>query len=87
MSDKRKGPFTVYIVRSRGGTYYTGYTNNLEKRIRLHNEGKGARYLRGRGPVKLVWTKIYRKIGNALRAEYAIKSMTRKAKVEMIKAG
>ena len=81
---KRTGSFFVYIVQCAKGTYYTGYTNDLEKRIRLHNNGTGAKYLRGRAPLKLVYTREYIYYKNAVKAEIAIKQLTKKQKEELI---
>ena len=81
----RKSKYWVYILQCREGTYYTGYTNNLESRIALHNKGKGAKYLRAKLPVKLVYAKEYRYYKNALRHERNIKKMTRKQKEVIIK--
>jgi putative endonuclease len=83
---KRKGRFFVYIVQCGDGTYYTGYTQNLKERVSLHNSGKGAKYLRGRLPVKLVYTKEYRYYKNALNAERRIKELTRKQKSKLVKS-
>ena len=80
---KRKGSFFVYIVLCSRGTYYTGYTSDLEKRIKLHNSGTGAKYLRGRAPVKLVYAREYKYYKNAVKAEIAIKKLTRKQKDEL----
>ena len=74
----------LYVVACKDGSLYTGYTNDLEKRLKLHNEGKGAKYTRGRGPVKLVFSKIYSSKSEALKAEYAFKQMDRKQKLEYI---
>ncbi len=82
---KRYDNFRVYIVRCSHGTYYTGYTNNLEYRLRLHNNGKGAKYLRGKVPVQLVYAKEYKYYKNALHAERNMKKMTRKQKEELIR--
>jgi len=82
---KRKNIFFVYIVQCKNGTYYTGYTNNLKKRIELHNKGYGAKYLRGKLPVSLVYAKEYSYYKNALNAEREIKSYTREEKKELIK--
>lgn len=82
---KRKGSFFVYIVQCTRGTFYTGYTNDLGNRIKLHNSGKGAKYLRGKGPVKLVYAREYRYFKNAVNAEIEIKKLTRKEKEEFIK--
>jgi putative endonuclease len=81
---KREGRYFVYIVKCKDGTYYTGYTNNLENRIYLHNNGKGAKYLKNKLPVKLVYAKEYRYYKNALRRERNIKKMTREQKKRLI---
>jgi len=85
MKIKRSNLFYVYIVKCADGTYYTGYTNNLEKRIQLHNKGNGARYLRGRTPIKLIYVKEYKYYKNALRAERNLKKLTRRDKELLIK--
>jgi len=81
---KRHDNFFVYMIQDKNGTYYTGSTNHLERRFKLHQSGKGAKYLRGRGPVKLVYVKRHRSRGNALRAEAKIKTLTRERKMSMI---
>ncbi|MHC4573963.1 MAG: GIY-YIG nuclease family protein [Planctomycetota bacterium] len=81
----RKSKYWVYIAQCRDGTYYTGYTKDLESRIALHNSGNGAKYLRGKLPVKLVYAKQYRYYKNALRREKNIKKMTRKQKEKLIR--
>jgi putative endonuclease len=85
MGMTRKAKFHVYIVKCARGTYYAGYTNNLEKRIALHNKGNGAKYLKGRSPVKLVYVREYIYYKNALRAERNMKKRTRKEKEILIK--
>ncbi len=85
MKFKRKGIFHVYIVQCIDGTYYTGSTKNLEERIKLHNKGNGAKYLRARLPVKLVYAKKYRYYKTVLHAEWDIKKLTRGKKEELIK--
>lgn len=82
---KRTDIFYVYIVECATGTYYTGYTNNLESRIKLHNSGNGAKYLIGKGPAKLVYAKEYRYYKNAMHAERNIKKLTRAEKEELIR--
>ena len=81
---KRKNRFFVYILKCKDGTFYTGYTNNLQKRIDLHNTGRGAKYVKGRGPVKLVYAKeyVYRK--HAMKIERKIKTMAKKRKIKLI---
>ncbi len=74
----------VYIIECSDGTFYTGYTNNLDKRINTHNKGKGAKYTRCRLPVKLLYHEEYDLKGEALKREYKIKQMTRKQKIKLI---
>jgi putative endonuclease len=69
-----------YVLECNDGSYYAGYTNNLIKRIKLHNEGKGAKYTKGRGPVKLLYSKPFTNKSEALRTEYQFKQWTRKKK-------
>jgi len=82
---KRTGRFYVYIVECADGTYYTGSTNNLKNRIKLHNSGHGAKYLRGKTPVKMVYAKEYKRYKNTLHAERNIKKLTRAGKEELVR--
>ncbi len=82
---KREGKFYVYIVECKDGSYYTGYTNDLKERVKLHNNGHGARYLRGKLPARLVYAKEYRYYKNALHAERNLKKLTRGQKEELIR--
>jgi len=83
---KREGKFYVYILKCKSGTYYTGYTNNLENRIKEHNDGKGAKYTRDRRPVKLVWSREYKYFKKAFLEEKRIKKLTREQKKELVDA-
>lgn len=74
----------VYILECIDGTLYTGYTNNLDRRVRVHNAGKGAKYTRGRLPVKLVYYEEIITKSEALKREYAIKSMKRQDKIKLV---
>ena len=76
----------VYILRCADGTLYTGMTDDLDRRIRQHNSGKGAKYTRGRGPVVLVYQEVCAAKGEALKRENAIKKMTRQQKLRLIEA-
>ncbi len=78
--------YFVYIVECNDGTFYTGYTNNLERRLKEHHNSRGAKYLRGKGPVKLVWVKEYKYFKNVLRAEKSVKKLRRLQKEAIIKA-
>ncbi|MFW5976767.1 MAG: GIY-YIG nuclease family protein [Bacillota bacterium] len=75
----------VYIVECDDGTYYTGYTTEITRRIKEHNRGEGAKYTRGRLPVSLVYKEKYRDKSKAMQREYAIKSLTRKDKENLIR--
>lgn len=79
--------YYVYIVKCSDNTLYTGYTNNLNRRIRLHNLGKGAKYTRGRTPVILVYYEEFSTKSEALKREYAIKQMKREEKLILVKGG
>jgi len=81
---KRRGRFFVYILCCRDGTFYTGYTPDLARRLELHNSGQGAKYTRSRRPVELVWSKEYRYFKRAFLAELKIKKLTRKQKERLI---
>jgi len=81
---KRIGQFFVYIVKCNDQTYYTGYTSDLKKRLKLHNDGKGAKYTKGRRPVELVWNKEYKQFRRAFLEELRIKKLTRNQKEKII---
>ncbi len=74
----------IYIVECCDGTYYTGYTNDVKKRITAHNEGKGAKYTRGRRPVILKYQESYHTKSEAMSREYAIKKLSRQEKQKLI---
>ena len=82
----RHGHYYVYMVKCADGTYYTGFTKEVENRLKLHNAGNGAKYVRGKGPVQLVYAKEYRYYKNALRAERTMKTFTRQQKDELIRS-
>ena len=74
----------TYILECKDGTYYTGWTNNLEKRLKDHNEGKGAKYTRARRPVVLAYYEEFETKEEAMQREYAIKQMNRSEKAALI---
>ena len=77
-----------YVVSCRDDSLYAGYTNNLKRRIKLHNEGKGAKYTCARRPVRLVYSKGFSTKSEAMKAEYAFKQWDRKKKLNyLIKEG
>lgn len=87
MKIKRTGTHYVYIVECADGTFYTGYTPKLKRRIRLHNSGRGAKYTKDRRPVRLVWSKKYRHFKRAFKREIAIKKMSRAGKRRLVESG
>lgn len=74
----------TYIVKCSDGTLYTGWTNNLDKRIACHNAGKGAKYTKSRIPVELVYFEEFNTKVEAMRREYEIKQMKREMKIQLI---
>ncbi|SFC83386.1 GIY-YIG nuclease family protein [Clostridium uliginosum] len=74
----------VYIVECSDGTFYTGWTNNLTKRMEMHSTGKGAKYTRGRGPVKLLYYEEFQEKTQAMKREYEIKQLNRNKKQLLI---
>lgn len=75
----------TYIVRCNDGTYYTGWTNDIEKRLKTHNEGKGAKYTKTRRPVTLVYYESFQTKEEAMRREWEIKQMKRGEKEKLLK--
>lgn len=83
---KKTGAHYVYILECKDKSLYIGYTNNIEKRLKDHNESKtGAKYTKSRRPVKLKYVEKYPNLSKALKRECEIKSFTRKKKLELIK--
>ena len=74
----------VYIVKCSDDTLYTGWTNNLEKRILTHNKGKGAKYTKSRLPVEVVYYEEFEDKIEAMKREYAIKKLSRQQKLMLI---
>lgn len=74
----------TYILRCSDGSLYTGWTNNLEKRISAHNAGRGAKYTKPRRPVVLAYYEEFQTKEEAMRREWEIKHMTRDEKMQMI---
>ena len=74
----------TYIVKCSDKTLYTGWTNNLEKRLKDHNAGKGAKYTKSRLPVELVYYETFSSKEEAMRREYALKKLSRKEKLKLI---
>jgi putative endonuclease len=74
----------VYVLACSDGTYYTGYTTDVERRVAEHDAGEGAKYTRGRTPVELVHVETYDTRSAAMSREHEIKSLTRAEKERLI---
>lgn len=70
----------TYIVKCADGTFYTGWTTDVERRVKCHNDGKGAKYTRPRLPVELVYYEVFETKEEAMRREAAIKKLSRERK-------
>ena len=77
----------LYMVRCRDGSLYTGIATDVESRLADHRAKKGAKYLRGRGPLKLVFKRQIGKKGQALKVERKVKNLPKHKKEALIKTG
>lgn len=75
----------VYILKCSDGTYYTGWTNDMKKRLAAHNSGRGSKYTKARLPVKLVYMEEYQTKVEAMKREWQIKQLSRQQKIQLIK--
>ena len=78
-------PWFIYILRCADGSLYTGITKDMERRCQQHNDGTASRYTRSRRPTKLVWQEVQPSRSSALKREAAIKAMTRREKMGLIR--
>ncbi len=76
--------YYTYILKCSDDTLYTGWTNDLNKRLQTHNNGKGARYTRARLPVMLIYFEKFQTKKDAMKREIAIKKLSRKQKLLLI---
>lgn len=76
--------FTVYILRTNRDTLYIGQTNDLEKRLKTHEQKKGAKYLRGFKSFTLVYQETYKTRSEALKREYELKQLTKAQKERLL---
>ena len=74
----------TYILKCSDGTLYTGWTNDIKKRIVAHNLGKGSKYVRSRLPIELVFLDKFDTKEEAMRREWQIKQLTREEKMKLI---
>ena len=77
--------WVLYILECGDGTFYTGITDDLKRRLKAHSQGKGAKYTRGRGPLKLRYLEHCEDHSAALKLEYQMKQHTRQQKLELIR--
>lgn len=73
----------TYMLKCKDGTFYTGWTTDLDRRLAAHNRGTGAKYTRGRGPVELVYWESFETKEEAMRREWEIKQLPRKEKEKL----
>ncbi|AKL98375.1 GIY-YIG nuclease family protein [Endomicrobium proavitum] len=85
-SKRKRKPQTnyTYILKCADDTLYTGWTNNIDKRLQAHNSGKGCKYTRTRCPVELAYCEIFKTKQEAQSREFAIKKLSRKEKQTLI---
>ncbi len=74
----------VYMLKCSDNSYYTGWTNSLEKRVKTHARGQGSRYTRGRLPIRLVYCEKMTDKNEALRREHSIKKLSRSDKNQLV---
>ncbi|MDO5725568.1 MAG: GIY-YIG nuclease family protein [Tissierellia bacterium] len=77
--------YYVYILRCADNTLYTGIAKDYKNRLDMHNAGKASKYTRGRLPVEIVYLETQDSKGEALKREYAIKKLTKKQKIKLLK--
>jgi putative endonuclease len=80
----RNANFYTYILRCADGSLYTGWTNDLTRRVAAHNSGTGSKYTRSRLPVELVYSEEFKEKQAAQRREYEIKQLPRASKKKLI---
>ena len=74
----------LYILKCKDGTFYTGITTDVEKRLEMHRSGKGAKYTRGRGPLELVYSETCENHSQALKRECEVKKLPKDQKLQLI---
>lgn len=77
-------PWFIYLIRTKLNTLYCGITNNIDRRFLAHQQGKGAKYLKGKGPLQLVWSYKVENKSLALKYECRIKKLTKTSKEALV---
>ena len=81
-----RSPYHVYVLRCSDNTFYTGYTTDVERRVREHDAGDGAKYTRGRTPVELIHVESFDSQSAAMSREYEIKQYSRAEKERLVES-
>ncbi|WP_193569684.1 GIY-YIG nuclease family protein [Haloarcula sp. JP-Z28] len=81
-----RSPYHVYVLRCSDDTFYTGYTTDVERRVREHDAGDGAKYTRGRTPVELIHVESFDSQSDAMSREYEIKQYSRAEKERLVES-
>ena len=81
-----EGAHFVYVLECADGTFYTGYTTDVERRVTEHDAGEGAKYTRGRTPVELIHAERFESRSAAMSREYEIKTLSRAEKERLVRA-
>ncbi|WP_324665628.1 GIY-YIG nuclease family protein [Haloarcula sediminis] len=84
MTTTRSPDHCAYVVRCSDDSFYTGYTTDVERRVREHDAGEGAKYTRGRTPVELVHVERFESKSAAMSREYEIKQLSRSEKEQLV---
>jgi putative endonuclease len=87
MTDQRSPAHCVYVLRCGDETFYTGYTTDVERRVREHAAGEGAKYTRGRTPLELVHVEGFPSRSAAMSREYELKQLSRPEKERVVDDG
>lgn len=86
MSESALQAWSVYLIRNNRNALYCGVTNDVDRRLKQHQEGKGAKALKGKGPLTLEWTMSFDSKVIAMRAEYFIKRLTKNKKELLVES-
>lgn len=78
--------WSVYIVESRLGHWYTGITNDVAARVEAHNAGKGAKNLKGKAPIKLIYSKAIGDKSSAAKLEWHLKKLNKAQKIQFVES-
>ena len=85
--NQTKEEWFLYILQCQDGSFYTGVTNDLERRLKMHNAGRASRYTRSRRPVKLLYQEAYASRAQVLARECAIKALSKEKKEKLVADG